>query len=119
MLTAEEVRNYVENYEDHAKSLEKMQKRLISMSGRDLEQESAIMYRIEQLEQGMAIADSAIGMKELSNREEAAVLWRLEGKTYQEIGEIFSVTHERARQLLTSAYEKMAAKSQTMRRRRR
>lgn len=118
-MDAVAVKEIVESYGKQLISLEKMQNRLISLSGRSIEQEEAITQRISEIERKIEIVDFSIEMNELTNREQAMVIWRSEGKTLEGIGAGFGVSRERSRQILEGAYEKMAVVSRITKRRRR
>lgn len=116
-MTPEKIRKAVENYHDLLIKQEKLQKRLIRLSGRDPEQEIAVLQRLQTIEQMIEFIDYAIYEEDiLTIRESAAVDYRRDGFTYEKIGEIFSVTRESIRKTLESAYKKMAevAKNQNI-----
>jgi DNA-directed RNA polymerase sigma subunit (sigma70/sigma32) len=104
-----QIRKIVEDYPNYLTKKEKLQKRLIQLSGRDPEQEIAILQRLESLERAIDIVDSAIyGDVILTIRESCVVERRMEGLVYREIGEIYLLTRERVRQILELSYKKMA-----------
>ena len=59
-MTPEKIRKAVENYHDLLIKQEKLQKRLIRLSGRDPEQEIAVLQRLQLIEQTIEFIDYAI-----------------------------------------------------------
>lgn len=107
-MTPEQIRKYVEDYPNLLGKKEKLQKQLISLSGRDPDQEIVLMMRLQPIERIIEFIDYAVYDGDiLTDRESLAIEFRSQGKTYQEIGEVIFLTGERTRQIIESAYKKM------------
>ncbi|MBY0124498.1 hypothetical protein [Bacillus sp. S/N-304-OC-R1] len=108
-MTPEQIRKYVEEYPDLLGKKEKLQKRLISLSGRDPDQEIVFMMRLQTIEQAIELIDSAAYEEKMVDSREACILvHRIEGRSIQEIADYFSLTHQGVRKIIGSAYKKMA-----------
>ncbi len=105
----EDIKAFVEDYSNKMTQMSQLQKRLITLAGRDPEQEIYIGQRLESLERYSELLDIAIFSEGiLSDKEICALENRMDGATLQSISEIFSFTTERVRQLLKSSYKKVA-----------
>lgn len=110
-LTRNEIKNAVENFYDLLEKQEKLQNQLIKFSGRDPEQETAILMRLESIEKQIEFIDEAIfGEDEsiLNIKEQAIVMYRSEGRSVKEIAELFLLTPQQIRNILNRSYQKMA-----------
>ncbi|MGM7637595.1 sigma factor-like helix-turn-helix DNA-binding protein [Bacillus sp. Hm123] len=108
-LVPEKVMKAVEDYPNLLIKQEKLQKRLINSSGRDPEQEIIVLQRLEFVEQMIEIIDYAMYEGELLRCRDSVILeYRTNGMTLQQIGTVFSLSRERIRKILESAYQKIA-----------
>jgi DNA-binding CsgD family transcriptional regulator len=108
-MTPAQVKKIVEDYSNYSFKREKLQKRLINLSGRDLEQEIVILQRLESVEREIELIDSSVYEEEiLTLRESSVVELRKDGRTYREIAEVFSLSIEWVRKTLRNSYIKIA-----------
>jgi DNA-directed RNA polymerase sigma subunit (sigma70/sigma32) len=108
-MTPFEIKKIVEDFPNYLEKKEKLQNRIISLSGRDPEQETVLLQRLEYLEQRVEVIDFAIHADVvLTTRENHAVWRRSEGDTYQKIGDIYNLTREAVRVILAGAYKKIS-----------
>src|SRR5690625_2862880 len=104
-----EIKKVVEDYYDLLGRQERLQERLINLSGRDSEQEMTILSRLEEIERHVEIVDYAIYSGDvLTDRESWVLIQRINGYSNAEIGNFFSLTAERIRVILNSIYKKIA-----------
>ncbi|NRD81162.1 hypothetical protein HPT25_28120 [Bacillus sp. BRMEA1] len=103
------IRKAVHEYSELLNKREKLQKRLIQVSGRDFDQEIAITKRLEEVEQLIEIInDAVIGEEILTAREATMVDHRIDGETLKEISEFFLLSSQRVNQILHAAYKKIS-----------
>lgn len=103
------IKKAVHEYPDLLHKREKLQRRLIQVSGRDFDQEIAVTQRLEEVEQLIEIINEAvIGEQILTLREAAIVGHRLDRETLKEIGKFFSLSGNRVNQVLSKAYKKIS-----------
>jgi DNA-directed RNA polymerase sigma subunit (sigma70/sigma32) len=108
-MTPKQIRKVIEDYPNYVLKKESLQKRLINLGGRDPEQELTLIQRLEDVENVIEIVEYAIYEDELLTPKEAFVVeCRVDGSTYQEIGDLFSLSRERVRQILDLVYKKIA-----------
>lgn len=116
-LSLKKIKSAVENYYDLWAKQKELQNRLINLSGRDPEQEMAILMRLESIEKQIEFIDKVIFDDDesiLSLRDQAIVMQRMEGHSIKEIAEFFLLTQTQIRNILYKAYQKMADKFSDM-----
>lgn len=108
-MTPEKIKKAVEEFPHMLGKQEKLQKRLINLSGRDPEQEIIIMQQLHSVEQTIEFIDYAIfDGAFLTDRENIVVEYRTRGVSYEKIGETFSITRQGVTAVAERAYKKMA-----------
>lgn len=107
-MTPEQLSDAIEDYQNLVERYEKLQKRFIQIAGKDTEQEIAITQRLESMEKVLDLIDYAMDSEDvLSARENLALFYRLDGLTYEAIGEALFVTHQSAHNYVKNAIKKM------------
>lgn len=110
-MSINRVKQFIEDYEEHQQRKLTLYNRLMNLSGNDLFQEESLMQRLDKLEQQedellYIIHEADV----LTDRQAMSVILRMEGKTLEEIGNVFLVSRERARQILNESYKLIADK---------
>lgn len=116
-MTPEQIKDAVENYHQYLSKREKLEKRMISVSGRDPEQELLLSERLEEVE---VIIDTIHDVMDpddsfLDSRDSTAIILRTEGFSVQKIREVFGLSHQAVYLLLNKSYIEMAAYAESRR----
>lgn len=116
-MTPENIKDAVENYDDFLAKQKKLEKRMISVSRRDPEQELLLSERLEKIEVILDTIHDVMDPDEsfLDTRDSAAVMLRTEGFTIEQIGDVFGITHQAVSLLLNKTYITMAAYAESRR----
>jgi len=108
-MSPEQIRKAVEDFLNLLGKQEKLQNRLIKLSGRDSDQEIIILQQLHTLERTIEFIDYALYEADvLTVKEECAVIRRAEGLTLKELAAYLSYTRQGAENILNRAYRKMA-----------
>jgi DNA-directed RNA polymerase sigma subunit (sigma70/sigma32) len=107
-MTPEQIKEAVENYSQFLTKREQLEKRMISVSGKDPEQEAVLFDRLEHISGLLEVIHESIDCQSpLKTRESGAILMRTDGLTLVEMSDIFGLTRQGVKNILNSAYEKM------------
>ncbi|MCM3800043.1 hypothetical protein M4A92_15720 [Caldibacillus thermoamylovorans] len=108
-MTSEQIKEAIEDFQNLLSKQEKLQNRLIKLNGRDPEQETLILQRLEKIEVLIELIYQFVYDDEiLTIRESCIVLSRLDGYSIKEISDFFDLTTQGTKNILVRACKKIS-----------
>lgn len=110
-MEAKDIRIIMENFHKHLKLKQELQQRMMRTNSLNSPNSEILISRIEEIENEQLVFIEAMKLlddKSIKFRDSSMVRLRVNGRTYQSIGEVYGLTRERVRQILNELYEYIA-----------